>query len=165
MNVRSIPLKNGEVTAHKRSPWVPLAAVLIGLVLWPLGARFTIDGVLWIGNWILTFLRMPIRIPAPTYVAYLALAPVPLVASFVEWRPLRWRWEDEIRNPYGMTVWIIIVILDAGSTFIGIQNPDPGASRLFIELSQSLALSGILAAVLTFGPEWLLREGWRRLWR
>lgn len=166
MTVKSVNMKDGQaVERGHRPPWVPLAALIIGLILWPIGARFTIDGVIWIGNWILAFLRMPGRLPDPTWATYIVLAPLPFIASFVEWRPMRWNWSQEVRNPYGIVVWAVIVGLDAISTYIGIRTPDTNSAALMREVGASLAFSGILATVLTFGPEWLIREGWRQLWR
>lgn len=166
MTIRSELLRDGERIQKKRPPpWVPMAAVIIGAALWPLGARFTIDGIIWIGNWLLAFLTMPVRLPAPTYATYLVLAPLPIVCSFVEWRPMRWDWQHELRNPYGVVVWLFIAGIDLFTTYAGVRNPDPDATAAFREVAQSLALSGILTVALTFGPEWLLREGWRKLWR
>jgi uncharacterized membrane protein HdeD (DUF308 family) len=62
-------------------------------------------------------------------------------------------------------VWLLIVGYDVMTTYFGVRYPEQGALAITQQIAGSLALSGILTTVLTFGPEWLMREGWRALRR
>lgn len=171
-NITSKPIESNKPVEGVQFPRsghaMPMAGVLIGLALWPIGARYTIDGILWIANFILTFVRVPYQIPLPpVWQMYLLLAPICLICSGVEWRaPLfkrAGRWEFASADT--IIIWLVIVVLDVGTTYAGIRNPGRDAWPIMQELAASLVLSGILSAILTFGPEWLMREGWRKLWR
>jgi hypothetical protein len=146
----------------KRPYGVPLAALLIGATLWPIGARYSIDGLLWIINQLLLFLRVAYQIPTPPiWQVYAVLAPISIPCSRVEWS-LSFR---RLPSAIGAVVWLSIVGYDLLTTLFGVLYPDAGAWAVTRQIAQSLALSGILSIVLTFGPEWLMREGWRALRR
>src|SRR5690349_21584823 len=98
-NVISRPLKNDEKEAERRDIhlFIPIAGLIIGCILWPIGARYTIDGVVWIINNALAFLRMPAQIPTPLpWQVYIGLVWLPFVCSRVEWR-----WPIEVDTKTG----------------------------------------------------------------
>lgn len=146
---------------------VAIAGLMIGALLWIIGARFTIDGLFWVGNVILGFVRAPIRIPTPPiWIVYIALLPVPLLCSRVEWTvPFtrangKWR----ITGAKDLLVWVVIAIIDSATTYAGVVQPPSDAWQMLRELASSVILSIAVSIVLTFLPEWLIRVCWRQLW-
>lgn len=160
MSVRSRSIRSASGRSFPSG--ISLAALIIGFILWPIGARYSIDGLLWLCNQLLDFLRMGMRIPTPpVWQLYVVLAPIPLICSRVEWGlSLR-----SVPGAHAGVTWLFVVGYDLATTYFGIKYPEPGAWDITRQLAQSLALSGILTAVLTFGPEWLMRGGWRALKR
>lgn len=156
MSVQSRPITTAP--AHGLPSGISFAALIIGLVLWPIGARYSIDGLLWLCNQLLAFLRVGTQIPTPpVWQVYVVLAPIPVICSRVEWGlSLR-----RVPGAHSGITWLFVVGYDLATTYFGIKYPEPGAWDITRQLAQSLALSGILTAVLTFGPEWLMRGGWR----
>jgi len=159
MSVQSKAIANG---LFQKPIGIPVAALIIGLVLWPIGARYSIDGLLWLCNQLLQFLRVGYQIATPpVWQTYVVLAPLPLMCSRVEW-------SLSIRKApaaHAGVVWLLIVGYDVLTTDFGVRYPEPGAWGVTQQIAQNLVLSGILTTVLTFGPEWLMREGWRALRR
>lgn len=163
--VRSEPLKSAA-RAHDTHIYIPIAGLIIGAILWPIGARYTIDGLAWLGNAILSFLRVPYQLPLPLpWQAYAVMVWLPFVCSRVEWRwPLeklggRWRFAPVD----AILVWLVVASADFLTTYFGVRNPSPDAWAISQEISKALVWSGILSAILTFGPEWMVRSAWRRL--
>jgi len=149
------------------SPWIALGAIALGVVLWPLGARYTMDGMIWVVNTMLGLLQSPIRVSLPPWPWNLLLLPAPILFSKIEWRPplqhVRGRWRAAPAGAW--VVWLLFTVMDAATTFLGLTNPDSGASPIARWVAASLAASGILSAALTFLPEFLVRFGWRALRR
>lgn len=161
MAVQSRPLTN-TAPGPRKSYGIALGALLIGAALWPIGARYSVDGLLWIINQLLTFLRIPNQIDTPpVWQLYAVLAPISILCSRVEWSLSIKR----LPSALAAVVWLFVAGYDFVTTLFGVRYPEPGAWAITITVAQSLALSGILAVVLTFGPEWLMREGWRSLRR
>lgn len=146
---------------------------LIMTVAWVIGARFTIDGVIVVVNWLLQFVNTAIAIPTPlAWPVYAALIWIPLGYSRVEW----------VNNPVamvraeGMTlavagticIWLIVAGMDVATTFAGLAaapSQDSTVIAFFLTESAGLALA---TAFLTFWPEWLgrtLYRRWRSIWR
>jgi hypothetical protein len=145
-----------------------LAGLLIGSVLWIVGARYTIDGVFTLANMLLSFVRVPLALAVPpAWPFYLVFLWLPFLASRVEWTPplarVQGRWV--IAPAHALLVWAVIATLDALTTYAGLRSPSSGASALAIEIAKSTLVSGILSAILTFVPEWLVRVCRRQLWR
>jgi hypothetical protein len=94
-------------------------------------------------------------------VVYLALAPIPLAYSLIEWQkvPLaqregRWR-----AAPLGQwVVWLIVYAMDAVTTWNGLGVVDRSAPLLVQQLAATLWGRTLITAVLTIGPEALLRS-------
>jgi len=159
---------DSRATGERRPPLDPPGLALSGvgtlfsLALWVIGARYTVDGVLAMFNALLAFLTVPARIPiSPGWVVYLALAPIPLAYSLIEWQqvPLaqregRWR-----AAPLGQwVVWLIVYAMDAVTTWNGLGVVDRNAPLLVQQLAAAIWGRTVITAVLTIGPEALLRS-------
>jgi hypothetical protein len=145
---------------------IAVMGVLIGCILWPIGGRFTIDGIVWLCNQLLVFLRAPWHIATPLpWMVYLACIPLPFLCSKVEWHPPLYRIQGKWRLAAAdvILVWLFVSGADFITTYFGLRNPASDLPDIFIEVAKSLVVSAILGVVLTFGPEWLLRRSWRRL--
>lgn len=167
MTVESKPLKSAQTSTRHRSIAVPVAGLLIGAILWPIGARYTIDGVFWLTNALLGFLHIPYAVATPPHWAFYCLfAWLPYVCSRVEWKsPLtktdgRWYFAP----PDVVVVWALIAAADFTTTYLGLGY-SISASAVAAEIAASVAVSVILGLILTFGPEWLIRASWHRLTR
>lgn len=159
-NLRSTSLKSPH-RANLSKVGAASVGLVIGTVVWVIGARFTIDGVIWVANWLLGFVRAPTRIPLPlAWQVYLALAPVPLLFSVVEWRnsPRQRRGDRVVWLPVSLIwVWIIVSAMDLTTTFLGLgtnQQPASDLARWFVTTTWA---KGIATAFLTFWPEWLVK--------
>jgi hypothetical protein len=145
-------------------PGLALSGVgtLLSLVLWVIGARYTVDGVLAMINALLDFLTIPAQIPIPPgWVLYLMLAPIPLAYSLIEWQkvPLTVHDEGWRAAPLGQwVVWLIVYAMDAITTWNGLGVVDRSAPLIVQQLSAALAGRVVMTAVLTIGPEALLRS-------
>lgn len=145
---------------------IPLAGLIIGCILWPIGARYSIDGLFWLVNAILGFLRVPLALVTPPHYAfYCLLAPLPYICSRVEWKPPLYRSGDQWRVAAANVVvtWLIIAGYDLGTTYLGVGTPAPGSSAVSGEIAASTFVAVVLSVILTFGPEWLIRSSWRQL--
>lgn len=159
MTVQSRPM---TAPAAKRSYGIPLAALLIGATLWPIGARYSIDGLLWLCNQLLLFLRVAYQVPTPPiWQVYAVLAPISILCSRVEWSLSI----NRMPGADAAIVWLFIVGYDAITTYFGVRYPESGGWAITQQVGQSIVLSGILTGILTFGPEWLMRKGWKALRR
>jgi hypothetical protein len=146
---------------------------LIAAVAWVVGARFTIDGVIVVTNWLLSFVNAAIVIPTPLgWLVYAALLWIPLGYSRVEW----------VNNPVamvraeGMTlavagticIWLVVIGMDTATTFAGLAAlPAPQGSAVGDLLTHPAGLA-VVTAFLTLWPEWLgrsLYRRWRAIWR
>lgn len=143
-----------------------VVGILIGVVLWLIGARYTIDGAIWIINAILAWFHIANRIMPVDGIGYVPALLVPIAVSMAEWHaPIKLetgRWSMRPLNVW--VVWFVVVALDVLSTFFGLRTPDPHAWPIMQEVARSLTVSGILAVVLTFAGEWLIRKGLQDIW-
>jgi hypothetical protein len=62
-------------------------------------------------------------------------------------------------------IFLVIIASDVGTTYMGIQNPPKGSWKLMSDVAKSSGLSGLLAIIVTFLPDRLVRWSWRRLKR
>lgn len=136
--------------------------LLIGFVLWLFSARYTVDGVLDFVNAMLGFLHIPWRfIIPPTFPIYLILTPIPTLMTYAEWQKqpfARTKGEWRFGPAQHWLVWTIVMGLDAITTFRGIGvDPGPGSLTIMRELADSSFQRGLVAAILTYGPEWIWR--------
>ncbi len=152
------------------------AAVVIGLAIagytWFLGARYTVDGVIVVVNWMLLFIDAPlhIRIPLP-WAWYFYLAPIPIAYSLVEFFNLPYRQEEQRRKwaSLGMIiVWIVVGSMDMVTTFIGTGVPHPSTGVVGQWFALTPWVRGVVTMLLTFGPEWMARQmthAWQDAWQ
>ncbi|MEI8165130.1 MAG: hypothetical protein WCG26_02090 [Chloroflexales bacterium] len=135
---------------------------LFSLALWIVGARYTVDGVLAMTNALLDFLTIPAHIPIPSgWVLYLALAPIPVAYSLVEWHKVPLALADEGWRfaPAGQwVVWLVVYAIDTVTTWNGLGVGDRSAPLLVQQMTAALVGRAILTAGLTIGPEALLRS-------
>lgn len=136
--------------------------LLIGFILWVVSARYTIDGVLDLINALLGFLHVPWRfIIPPTFPIYMILVPIPALITYAEWQKqpfARVRGEWHFAPAQHWLVWIIVMGLDAITTFRGLGvDPGPDSLTILRELAASTLQRGLVAALLTYGPEWIWR--------
>lgn len=131
-----------------------LAVVFMGTLFcfigWLIGAKYTIEGLVLFANWLLSlFNSAPVAtLPLP-FTTYLWLLLVPIAFSLVEFRsePVVFtgkRWQ--IAPAEVLVVWCITLGIDFASTFNGTTSALP------------LQTAILLTAVVTIGPEWLLRR-------
>jgi hypothetical protein len=167
MAVTSRELKS-DTTRTRRPKIDPPGLLLSGVGtllltgLWLVGARYTLDGVLTLINSLLNFLTVPTHIPIPPgWQAYLGMAFIPIVFSIIEWHQIPLHISDEgwQSGPFGQwLVWLLVYALDAYTTWKGLGVVDDTAPTIWRELSQISWARGIMTAVLTIGPEALLRS-------
>jgi hypothetical protein len=161
------PAQSRQTRGGRGPDWggIALGAMgsLISALTWIIGARYTVDGVLAIGNALLRFLTVPYQIPIPPFwVLYLLLSPLPLCFSLVEWREIPfWRDEHDAWQfaPFAQwVVWMVVFAIDGVTTFAGLGvDPGPEALAIMHQVAGSIPARVVVAAILTPGPEWLLR--------
>jgi len=157
-------------TTRPTAPLIPgpiegSAVVFIGMIIsfafWIIGARWTIDGLIILYNGFLTFLHVPTLAPMPpSWETYAKLCVIPVAISAVEWfAPFKrtdgvWYFSN---MPHWL-VWCGIFLFDWYTTYVGLSvDPGTGAPMIMRQIAASAILSGLFAAALTGGPEWLAR--------
>lgn len=134
--------------------------LIIGGFVWVLGARYTIDGLMVVINWMLSFLTIPARISLPLpWQMYLILVPIPVVYSIVEWNNApRQRIGNRITwTPVELIcVWAVLGGMDLATTFFGLGTPANNALMIFI--ATNIVARGVATGFLTFWPEWLAKR-------
>jgi len=115
--------------------------LVVGAAMWVIGARYTIDGVIWVVNWLLAFVKVEFVIET-NGAFYLYASPLPIVFSLFEWvKPVKFR-----TQPALVLVWALVHFFDFATTFLGL---------LSVELH--LAVVILATAVLSYTPEWIMR--------
>ncbi|MBX0328253.1 hypothetical protein K2Z83_11250 [Oscillochloris sp. ZM17-4] len=146
---------------------IGLVGMLMSTIVWVLGARWTVDGLIVMFNAVLRFLNASYQAPIPPHVlVYVILSPMPLIFSVVEWRlPFR-RISDEwqFAKPGAWLVWGGVFAFDWYTTYLGLGvDPGEGSVRFMRQIAASTVVRTLVALVLTAGPEWLAREMWAQL--
>ncbi|MEI6775828.1 MAG: hypothetical protein WCK70_02910 [Chloroflexales bacterium] len=154
---KNAPLEPGGFSGFS----VGTFGLVVSLIFWIIGARWTIDGLIVIFNTILNFLTIPYQAHVPTnYIIYGLLCPVPIILSAVEWRfPFeRVGGEWYFAKLGAWVVWAIAGGFDLYTTYLGLGvDPGPESVTFMRELSASGFPRIIAASALTVGPEWLGR--------
>lgn len=161
------PAKEPTAISRRTSPIWPLGivAILVGGILWPLGARYSLEGWIYTLNILLHLIRLPVSIPMPVGWWWLLFVPLGILYSVVETRvrfgpPTSWS---------ALPSWIIALVLllfvhgtDIGSTFTGYLWPAQDAWPLHIWAAGDGRWALVLwAIVLTYLPERAIWHGLR----
>ena len=138
------------------------AAIAIGLPLWLIGARYTLDGWVIALNWCSAFLRFGASVPVPSGWYMLLLFPIGIVYSLIERRglPLNPQAAGWAAWTMLLVVWIVINATDVGSTYLGIVAIEPTAWPVNRWLAATWWAGGTWALVLTYLPESLMMLAW-----
>jgi hypothetical protein len=172
--VKSAPLTNGKSPGKKTAAggtvWERLPGWLIGSLLlglwWAIGGKYTIEGLPLLGNLFFGWFHVPVRIaPITDGRWYLWLCWLPLLISFVErqYRPWTSRAILARERFWLVLLWLAVVALDAGATYLAVRNPAPDAWTLTQQVAASWALAATWSLMTTFGPESGLSWLWRWL--
>jgi hypothetical protein len=144
-------------------------AILVGAILWPLGARYCLEGWVYGLNILLALLNLPARIPMPVGWWWLIFVPLGLLYSTVEIRvqfgpPPSWAHLPS----WGLAMILLLLIhgTDIGSTFAGYLSPPKGAWSIHVwAAGDGRWALGLWAIVLTYLPEraFMLGLRWLRI--
>lgn len=168
MTIRSENLNDGqrvEKPARISPENIAVAAALVffGGLAWIIGGKFTIEGwATWL-NHIGAYLGIDGSLQAPrgwTLVGTTIV--VGVIYSFVE---LRIRSRAARTQPLFWLVWIPIILTDVGSTFFGLQAVAPTDPLVVRQVAAIWPLAALIAAVLTFVPEYMILGAWHILRR
>lgn len=136
-------------------------AVLGGVIFsgaWLAGAKYTLDGWILGVNLFLTWLHLPASVAInDPWARVVGIVLIGLGYSAVE-VVLRPRRNGSI---IWAAVWILLIVSDVGSTFLGVISPRDGAWPVSVWLAQTWGAALAWAMILTFGPE----QGLVRIWR
>jgi hypothetical protein len=139
-----------------------LAALAIGLPLWLISARYTLDGWVIALNWCAAFLRISAQVPIPAGVWMLLIIPVGVVYSLVERKGLPLNPQAAGYSVWALllVVWIVINATDVGSTLLGVLAVGADAWAIQRWMASTLWAAGLWAIILTYLPESLLLLAW-----
>lgn len=141
-----------------------ITLLMFGAIGWVAGAFFTLHGWVVGLNVFFGWTSLPVSIPTPTGWWILACVPIGIIYSRVEMQIFRRRsgdWQATIRFVIG---WLLIILTDIGTTYLGVRNPG-STLPILVWIASSAALSLAWAAVLTFASDWLIIGAWRLLRR
>lgn len=167
MPVVSRPVTQGESIGRttlfhwERLPIVMLGTLIFGL-WWLVGGKYTIDGLPLLGNEILVFFRAPrLFVVVTDWRIYVALCWLPIGISIAERRYAPWRrFALSGIMLWVLLVWLIVAGLDAGSTWLAVTNPPPGAYAVSHQLAQIRPLALLWTIMTTFMPEAAIAALW-----
>jgi hypothetical protein len=139
-----------------------VVAIILGGVLWLIGARYTLEGWVYALNLGLEFTRLPARVPSPAGWWWLLALPLGIIYSVAE-----------VMIPFGVPrswhhapQWVLMLIAlgvvhgsDVGSTFLGYMVPSPSPWPLHAWAVAAIWPSFVWAALLTYIPERLILSG------
>lgn len=166
------PVKSASTQNHRRGliAWDRFPAWLIGTLIlglwWAIGGKYTVEGLPLLANLIGGWFHLPIQItPISDGRWYLYLCWLPLLISFVErqYRPWRNRAILTRERFWLVLLWLAVVALDAGATYLAVRNPAPGAWTVTRQVAASASLAATWSLLTTFGPESGLSWLWRYL--
>lgn len=142
---------------------VTLFGVFFLLLWWAAGGKYTIDGLPLFFNTVFAFFHAPFalsRIGDWHWYVYLCWLPIAISVIERRNRPRRglvW----SVILAYAVGVWLIVCMLDLGSTWLAVTHPLPDAFLLSRQVAQVKILAGIWTGATTFLPE----IGMAALWR
>lgn len=159
MTIRSQEMDNGELVAPvKRAGNVltGIAMLLFGVPLWFIGGRYTVDGWIIAINLLLTWLRLPVEIPAPG--PWLALALLIILGLVYSWVEVRYRPGRKWRTMSGgvIAATVLVNVTDFASTILGVMTPPANSWPIVLFVASAPPLAIFLGVLLTYLPEWLI---------
>lgn len=180
--VRSQELKDGKPVASgssrdllgragRSAPWraVGLVALVVGLVLWLIGARYTTLGAPRVVQLIGSLFGIDLVVPLPTGWPLLWLTvSVGAVVSLTEFGARPRRSFFSVSLVFGLVlflIWLLVITADISSTYIGVTTVQPDSWPLTVWLAATVWAAGTWSAFLTFVPELLIIGGVRWLAR
>jgi hypothetical protein len=142
-----------------------LVLVIFGAIGWIAGSKYTLFG--WVDglNLLLSWLGLPFNVPTPAGYFILIAIPLGIMYSRVETRIWHRRSEALMRTPLFWLGWLIIVLSDVATTFLGVRIISADSWQISQQIAGSLPIAAIIAGVLTFAPEWAILGGMRFLRR
>jgi hypothetical protein len=165
---REIPAKDDPPTPkQRRSPIWPLGivAIIVGAILWPLGARYSLEGWIYALNILLDLVHLPAAIPMPVGWWWLLFIPPGILYSLVEIRvqfgpPPSWAHLPSWAIAIGLLLFVHGT--DIGSTFAGYLAPPAGAWAIHVwAAGDGRWALGLWAIILTYLPERAFMQGLR----
>lgn len=164
-HVRPEPLKK-ESRPRTGSDWaVGIALIVFGGIGWLSGAKYTLFGWVVGLNMFFAWLGLPITLPTPAGWWILAMVPIGVIYSWVEaqvWRAHKRRGQALALFAVG---WLLIVVTDVGTTYLGVRTPPPDAWPITQTIAASAGMAFIWASILTFVSDWLMLGGAKLLRR
>lgn len=161
-----------QATAGRRPllPWDRIPAFLLGASLvaiwWAFGAKYTIDGLPLLVNLLAGWFHLTFRLaPVGDGIWYLRLCWLPILVSLVERQYQPWRRRGILsRKAYWLPViWLIVVGVDFGSTYLAVTAPATDAWPLTVTIATTVPLAIGWSLLTTFGPESGLTWFWQWL--
>lgn len=149
---RRIRLEEGFIPA--------IFGFLVGCAVWIIGARYTIDGSIWIINWLMAFIGIPYAIEL-VWELYLVLIWLPVLISIIEWRysPIQmFNGRHYFASLPIISIWLCAFLLDLLTTFSGLQVVQEGAGQVEVWLATTAWAKTIATVFLTLWPEWVIRS-------
>lgn len=177
--VRSRALRDGKPVANdsilvdvqRSAPWraVGLVALVVGLVFWLIGARYTTLGGARLVELLVGIFGIKLVVPMPAGWALLGLTlMVGLVISLTEFgaRPRRSFFSSSlIAGLVLFLIWLLVITGDIASTYVGVTTPPRDAWAISLWLAGEQWAAGAWSGFLTCIPELLIIAGARWLWR
>lgn len=151
---KSAPAQKRTRTSNEYALGIVL--LLAGAIGWLSGARYTLMGGAAALNLFLTWLGLPVTIPAPVGWAILLALPIGVLYSQVETRVWYQRNTVLMRSPLFWIGWLLIVGTDVGSTWLGVRQVAPDSWLLTKQLAANGWIALVWSMLLTFAPEWLM---------
>jgi hypothetical protein len=134
-----------------------IMALLFGVPIWVIGARYTLDGWVIVLNLIAGVTHLPFVLTAPAGMWSLLLFPIGIGYSLIE---VRYR-PRGARTFAPWLVWALVIVSDYGSTYIAATTPPADAWAITAWMATTVPAAALWTAVLTFLPETLIMAGIR----
>lgn len=167
MTVTSRPIENKPVdvqpVVRQRESLVPagIAALMFGIPLWFVSARYSLDGWVMAINVAAKHVGLPLVIPVITGWWSLLLVPLGLVYSLVEvkYNPFRYLKKSPAIGLVFLATWLFIHGTDLGTTFLSATMLHADAWEVSTWIAQHLVIAVLWSIFLTYLPERLIMAG------
>jgi hypothetical protein len=140
-------------------------AILIGVLLWPLGAWYTASGWAWLITYLLGKIGLFWVVPQPSGVyGLIAAGAIGYAYSRIELSPPNLRRLGLVAFVLVGLIWLVVIVSDVGTTLAGTLQPArPDSLALFRWIAGVPVAAAMWALVLTFAPDQAILRGWRVL--